>query len=187
MDIQKNIFWSAIFSGALAGFAINFLLNLLTLAVGISVFSLNSTGTATFSLLGFVVFSGIAIFTMFTTGWIAGRLSPAVLKRIWGALIGFIAWSLLLIITIVILTNMIQFIAFHSNFTSNPNMVAIKIANNLPMMTETANGSKLNPLDINIEKTTKVITLNAYVTFTLFFFGAISSCIGGYLGYRGKA
>ena len=52
------------------------------------------------------------------------------------------------------------------------------------MMTETKEGTSVqSPLDINIEKTTKIITLNAYVTFILFLLGALSSCLGGYIGY----
>jgi hypothetical protein len=79
--------------------------------------------------------------------------------------------------------NMIQFAAFHSNFTSN--LVAIKIQNSAPMLTETkAHSIKISPLSLNIETKKKVITLNAFLTFLFFTMGAISSSIGGLIGHR---
>lgn len=180
----QSISWSAIFSGVLAGFGINFLFNLCMLAFGIAMFSLNAQNSTVISIFGVVSYLILSIVTMFITGWVAGRLTPAIFYKWWGALIGFIAWSLLLITTIVILTNMIQFTAFHSTFTSHPNLVAIRIANDLPFMTETKESSATaSPLNINLEKTTKVITLNATATFVLFLIGAISSCTGGFIGY----
>ncbi|OCH98150.1 hypothetical protein A8135_13415 [Legionella jamestowniensis] len=121
---------------------------------------------------------------MFFTGWFAGRLSPPFLQgKLWGAFYGFLAWSLLLIITVILITNMIQFLAFHSNFTAN--LVSIKLTHSSPMLTETtAHLTKKSPLSFNIETTQKVLTLNAMLTFILFFLGALSSCIGGFLGYK---
>lgn len=179
-----SVSWSAIFSGVLAGFGINFLFNLFILALGISIFTLDINNATVLSYLGVFCYIILSIVTMFTTGWVAGRLTPPIFKKIWGALIGFIAWDLLLIVTIVILTNTLQFTAFHSTFTSHPNLVAIRIANDSPFMTETIEHSPIqSPLGVNVEKTTKVISLNATATFLLFFLGAISSCSGGLLGY----
>lgn len=179
------ISWSAIFSGVFTGFGINFLFNLCILALGISLFALNAANVTVLSYFGVSCYVLLSIITMFVTGWVAGRLTPPIFNRLWGALIGFIAWSVLLFITIIILTNMIQFTAFHSTFTSHPNMVAIRIANDSPFMTETKEKMPIqSSLDVNVEKVTKTITLNATATFLLFFLGASSSCIGGLLGYR---
>ena len=121
---------------------------------------------------------------MFGTGWIAGALSPKrVQKNIWGLLVGFLSWCLLLIGMIILLTNMIQYASFHTNFTSN--LVEIKIKNNAPMLTETlAHHLKNSPLSFNIETHKKIIVINALLTFFLFFIGAISSSIGGFWGYK---
>lgn len=180
----QSISWPAIFSGVLAGFALNFLFNLVILALGISIFNLDAQGSSIFSYIGIICYLVSSFITMYIVGWVAGRLTPPLLKRWWGALIGFIAWSLLLIVTIVLLTNVIQFVSFHSTFTSHPNMVAIRIANDSPFMTETKELSpNQSPLGINIEKVQKTITLNATVTFALFLIGALSSCVGGWVGY----
>lgn len=177
---KSYITWSAIISGAIAGVGLNFLLNLLSLAIGISSFTIRSTGKIEFSLLGFVCFCITALIAMFSTGWLAGRLSYPTLKRIWGCFFGFLAWALLLIITIVIITNMIQFAVFHANFTSS--LVAIKIANDAPMLTEIFLSGKA-PMSVVLEADKKVFILNALITFLMFTFGACASCLGGYLGY----
>jgi hypothetical protein len=178
--------WAAIFSGAMVGVGVNFLLNLFSLALGISSFSVPAIGQTLFSFIGFSGFLISAMIAMFITGWISGRLSPTVLPRSWGVVYGFLAWSVLLIITIILITNMIQYMAFHTNFTSN--LVSIKLMNNAPMLTETAAHLTQNsPLSFNVETHQKVIVLNAWLTFILFFTGAIASCVGGFIGYKGSS
>lgn len=180
----QSLSWSAIFSGVLAGFGFNFLFNLCMLALGASIFTLTDTKTTEISYIGLVSYIVLSIITMFITGWVAGRLTPPIFIKLWGGLIGFVAWSLLLLVTIIVLTNMIQFTAFHSTFTSHPNLVAIRIANDLPFMTETKEANpQSSPIDVNLEKTTKIITLNATATFLLFLIGSISSIMGGVMGY----
>jgi hypothetical protein len=179
MDNSKvvNVKWSAIFSGALVGVGLNFLLNLLALSLNLASFTLNAAGNLSFSLGGFLCFCIFAVIAMFTTGWIAGRLSPPLYSPRWGVFFGFLAWSILLIITIIIITNMIQYAAFHANFTAN--LVAIRISNNTPMMTET-----FADLTHGLEYGKKILTLNALLTFILFFVGSAASCWGGYLGLK---
>lgn len=181
---MKPISWTAILAGALVGVGVNFLLNLLALGLAMACFSVALSGKTEFSFFGFMWFWFSAILAMFTTGWVAGILTPPLLPhRAWGILYGFLAWALLLIITVIIITNMIQFTAFHGNFTSN--LVAVKLTNNAPMLTETVSGKVANaPLSINLELGKKVIVLNAFLTFLLFCTGGIASCIGGYLGYQ---
>ncbi|RUQ84973.1 hypothetical protein [Legionella septentrionalis] len=116
---NSPVSWSAILAGAIAGVGLNFLLNLLALGLGIVSFSVTWSGRTDFSLLGFLFFCFAAVIAMFLTGWIAGRLTPAGWARYWGVLIGFLAWSVLLIFTLMLITNMIQYSAFHTNFTSN--------------------------------------------------------------------
>lgn len=178
------ISWSAIFSGAIIGVGLNFLLNLLSLGLGIASFSVSSTGKTLFSSLGFIWFITSALIAMMTTGWIAGKLTPRVLEhKLWGLFYGFLSWSLLLIFTIILITNFIQYSAFHSNFTSG--LVEIKLTNNAPMLTKTTSHTiKNSPLNFNIETNKKKITINAFFTFLLFFIGASASSIGGFLGYR---
>lgn len=177
--------WSAIFSGAIVGVGLNFLLNLLSLGIGAASFSIQKGGQTVFSLGGFLFFCLSALIAMSTTGWVAGRLTVSELSKWWGIFFGFLAWSMLLIFTIILITNMIQYSAFHSNFTSN--LVAIKLVHDAPMLTETA-AQHMNsyPLSINIELKQKIIVLNAFLTFILFLIGAFSSCIGGFVGYKSR-
>lgn len=169
--------WSAIFSGAVIGVGLNFLCNLLALGISLSSFSMDSSGNLSFSVFGFLGFCISAVLAMFVTGWVAGRASPPQnLSIYWGVMYGFLAWSLLLIITIILITNMIQYTSFHANFTAS--LVAIKISNNGPMFTET-----FADLTHGLETSKKILTLNAFLTFILFSIGGCSSCIGGYLGF----
>lgn len=176
---NKKVFsWTAVFVGALVGLGLNFLLNLISLAVGISIFSQQTLDTVSFSLWGIVGFILVAVFSMFFTGWIAGRLTilPSI-RKYWGCLYGFSAWCLSFIMTVILLMNTLQFTQFHSNFTSK-NIHAIKISNQQPMLTE-SQGS-------NSETDKKTIGLNAYVTFIFFLLGACSSTLGGYVGFRSE-
>ncbi|KTC65829.1 Uncharacterised protein (plasmid) [Legionella adelaidensis] len=174
-DIVK---WTALFSAAILGVGINFLFNLLALGLSFSSFIVTDQGNLSFSFLGFLSFCFVAIIAMFTTGWFAGRLTPDMgQSKTWGFFYGFLAWSLLLIITIILITNMIQYTAFHANFTAS--LVAIKITNNAPMLTET-----FADVTHGLEPAKKVLTLNAFLTFILFATGAAASCIGGYLGFK---
>lgn len=180
----KRLSWTAVISGAIVGFGVNFLLNLLSLAIGLSSFSYTSLNSISFSLPGFSGFIIVAIISMFATGWVAGILSNTQVQlKWWGALYGFIAWGICLIFTTLIITNMIQFSIFHSNFTSQPNFVSIRITNDAPMLTEVKTSTDRIPAAVESEMATKTIILNAYVTFSLFLIGAISSGVGGYLGF----
>jgi hypothetical protein len=176
--------WSPLFAGAIAGVGLNFLLNLFALSIGLGSFSISASGKTDLFLWGFIGFICSSIIAMFTTGWVAGRLMPYYLKhRFWGVLWGFLAWSILLIFTIILITNFIQYASFHTNFTAN--LVEIKLKNDSPMLTGTlAHKSKNSPLSFNLETYKKVITVNAVLTFILFFVGALSSCIGGFLAYK---
>lgn len=177
MSKTKKVFsWTAVFVGALAGVGLNFLLNLLSLAIGLSLFSEQTKDTLSFSSVGGLGFILVAIIAMFSTGWIAGKLTflDSVRKR-WGMLYGFISWCLCFIITVILLMNMIQFTQFHSNFTSK-NITAIKISNQSPMLTETQNS--------NSEVDKRSISINASATFIFFLIGAVSSGLGGYVGFK---
>lgn len=177
------ISWSALYAGAIAGVGLNFLLNLLALGLGLASFSVSATGKTLFSFWGFSAFIISALAAMFVTGWVAGKLTPRVLaNKAWGLLYGFLSWSLLLIFTIILITNFIQYTAFHSNFTSS--LVEVKLRNSSPMLTETtAHSVPDSPLSVNIETNKKLITVNAFLTFLLFFIGAAASALGGLIGY----
>ncbi|MBV9575959.1 MAG: hypothetical protein JO149_04995 [Gammaproteobacteria bacterium] len=172
----QPISWSAIFTGASIGFGLNFLLNFISLAIGLSIFSEKNADSIEFSLAAFAFFIIAAVIAMSITGWVAGRLTIHSPKRkSWGIAYGFLAWTICFIMTIILITNMLQFTYFHSSFTSK-NLVAIRITGDMPMTTETKS--------INADLSKKNITMNAQVTILLFMVGAISSSLGGYLGYR---
>lgn len=177
LESEKVFSWTAVFVAALIGFGLTFLLNLLSLAIGISIFTEQTKDTITFSIIGIICFVLVAIVSMFFTGWIAGKLTRLpYIQKYWGCLYGFTAWCLSFILTIILLMNTLQFTQFHSNFTSK-NLTAIKISSKSPMLTQSEG--------TNSETEKKVIAINAYVAFIFFFIGACSSTVGGYTGFRG--
>lgn len=171
------------FAAAIGGVGLNFLLNLLALAFGISSFSVEENTHTRFLISGYLLFCLSAFIAMFFTGWLGGKLSSGqLLPRAWGIIYGFLAWCLLLLFTIILITNMIQYTAFHANFTSN--LTGIHISADSPMMTETVSEKEGKPAIPDSEKAQKIVRLNIYQTFFLFLIGALASCIGGYIGYR---
>lgn len=184
MERNATLSWQAIIAGGVAGVGANFLLNLLSFSIGVTVFTTTTQDILSFSIPCFSLFFISAVMAMFFTGWVAGFLSNTQKPRNWGMLYGFLAWCVSLIITILIITNAIQFATFHSNFTSRPNQVAIRITSQFPMQLEQPTIKNSKPAAaMNAELATKIISLNGFVTFILFLIGAISSCLGGYLGF----
>ncbi|WP_133140856.1 hypothetical protein [Legionella genomosp. 1] len=179
---ENKLNWSALFAGAIGGVGLNFLLNLLALAIGLSSFSIAQDGSTRFSFAGYSLFCFSAFIAMFFTGWLAGKLSSGLLlKKTWGMVHGFLAWCLLLLFTVMLITNLIQYTAFHANFTSN--LVGIKISANSPMVTETQSEHKGVSAIPDTEKAKKILRINSFQTFFLFLTGALASCLGGYLGF----
>jgi hypothetical protein len=173
---NSAISWTAILAGAIVGFGLNFLLNFLGLALGLSIFTEKIHHTLAVSMSGSIAFILVAVISMFSAGWVAGRLTQhSLMRKTWGIVYGFISWSILLIMTVILITNMIQFSYFHTSFTSKE-LTGIRITNQQPMLTEAQS--------VNADIKNKTITLNAQITFLIFLLGASSSCIGGYLGYR---
>lgn len=164
---ENKLDWSALFAGAIGGVGLNFLLNLLALAIGLSSFSIAQEGSTRFSLAGYSLFCFSAFIAMFFTGWLAGKLSSGLLlRKAWGLVHGFLAWCLLLLFTVMLITNLIQYTAFHANFTSN--LAGINISANSPMMTETLSEQKGVSAIPDTEKAKKILRINSFQTFFFF-------------------
>ena len=96
----KRLSWTAVIVGALVGVGLTFLLALFSAAIGLSAFSMDSTGATTLAVGGFIgVVIGILV-SMFLAGWVAGYLGrPYAMGRNLGVLYGFTAWCLALLLT----------------------------------------------------------------------------------------
>lgn len=90
----KRISWGAVFAGAVVALIVQFMLNLLGLAIGFGAINLTGEGATLQALgVGAIIWLAItAIIAFFAGGWTAGRLAglPLTLD---GALHGFVTWA----------------------------------------------------------------------------------------------
>lgn len=175
-DWCSQLSWKAIFAGALVSIGLSFLLNLFSVAIGLTAFHVDA-GTTTIAIGGFI---GVAIgvfAAMFTSGMVAGYLGRSHCpKRHLGSLYGFLAWCVALILTTFIAAHIASYVDAYNNFITNP-----KVTVNTEMVKKTeANGS--TEIMIDNQKAEKGLAIGAFAIFVLFFLGAFSSCIGGHYG-----
>jgi hypothetical protein len=201
-DNKGKFCWSAIIAGALVGIGASFLLNLFALALGVTAF-IYTDSTQTFAIGGFIALVIIAIASMGSLGWISGYLGAknkiCCSKHVQcdsntchlGCIYGFIAWCLALILTIFLSTHVGKFIAFQRIVISHPNYLTENQVNwpSRPLIT-TRTTSDQRSINRNEEKpvvqedAAKALAMTTFITFVLFFIGALSATIAGHCGFN---
>lgn len=168
----KCLSWKPIFAGALVAIGLTFLLNLFSVAIGLTAYTTNSEGIETLAFGGLVGTSIGIISSMFASGWIAGYLGRSYCSvRHLGAVYGFLTWCLALIIAIFLMTHAQEYITYYGHFISGT-------ANTYTMASNTAAATVTTNLP---EKT---LVISTYILFTIFFLGAFACSIGGHCGMR---
>jgi len=200
----KVVPWTAIFAGAFVGLGISFLLYVFGLSIGLSSFTATPAGVNTLAIGGFVGSAIGAIVSMFVGGWIAGYLA----RRSYGfrgydstsakdhdfkncgnigALYGFITWSLMLVVTIVLATHVTAYVASRYNTVSNPTapIISTSTYTGTPTVSEhRMTTTDPNKMTVQDEKAVNTVGKTLFGLFVLFFIGAFSSCLGGYMGIK---
>lgn len=177
----------AIFTGALVALGLGFLANVLSLAIGLTAFSASQTGTMTFATSGFVWLVVLAIITMFIAGWVTGFLArPFCFKRKLGEIYGFSAWSLALILTIILTANAGQFLSQRTYLVDRANP-AVQLTNELAasvtgQSAKSSGGTKANTPIAEAENLGTI----TFATFFILFIGALSATFGGRVGIRDR-
>jgi hypothetical protein len=179
----KRISWSAIVVGALVGTGLSLLLNLFSVAIGLSVVRTTHDGLVSLAVGGFIGLLIGAIVAMFVAGFTAGYLGqPYTTKRNLGIIYGFTTWCLALILTILLASHVGRYVTSYSAFITNPTAVVFTNNQISPAVTTTnTNTSNLN-IVVNAQAATNNLGYTAFLIFILFFVGAISSCFGGHYG-----
>lgn len=166
----KCLSWTPIIAGALAAVGFSFLLNLFSVAIGLTAFTTDSAGIETLVLGGLLGTAIGIIAAMFGAGWISGYLAIRHCeKRHIGALYGFLTWCLALIIAIFLATHAQQYISFYSHFLSGTTM-SVSSAAAATTATVTA--------------PTEHVVISTFILFTLFFLSAFAASLGGHCGMR---
>jgi hypothetical protein len=172
----KCISWTAIFVGAFVGVGLGFLLNLFSVAIGLSAFTTSPEGVTAFAVGGFIGFAIGGVVSMFVAGWTAGHLAhPYCPKRNSGALYGFTTWVVALILLILLSGPVNHYVASSTGYISNHTIVIEHPPGEhpAPAMTDTP---------ASAEKVANDTGKAAFALFVLFFLAALSSSFGGHFG-----
>lgn len=169
----KCFSWKPIIAGALMAIGLSFLLNLFSVAIGLTAYSTNSQGVENLAFGGLIATALSLVVSMFASGWLAGYLGNRYCtKRHLGALYGFLAWCVALVAMIFLAAHVQQYIGFYThvlNGTSATYVYApVANANAAPVPTPPANA----------------VVLSTYILFTLFFLSAFAASFGGHSGMR---
>lgn len=170
----KCLSWKPIFAGTLVAIGLTFLLNLFSVAIGLTAFTTNSAGVETLAFGG-LLGTGLGIISsMFAAGWLAGYLGQRHCnKRHLGALYGFLVWCLALIVAVFLTAHVQQYISFYGHFLSGTTDV---ILNNTSPEKHVAIATS--------HLTSKSLVISTYIVFTLFFLSAFACSLGGHCGMR---
>lgn len=187
MCCKKRLSWSAIIAGALVGIGLSFLLNLFSIAIGLSIFNTATEGAVTLAIGGFIGVIIGTIVPMFFAGFTAGYLGrPHCARRNLGVLYGFTAWCLALILTALFTTHMGHYVSSYGNFVSNPSAVVVTSdSGSAGVTTSPATPAPQSAvMVIDAQRAANGLAMGTFLIFVLFSIGALSSAIGGHCGMR---
>lgn len=176
------ISWGAILTGAFVGIGLSFLLNLFSVAIGLSVFSTSQEGLMSLAIGGFIGLLIGVIASTFVAGFVSGYLGRVCCGRHnLGVIYGFTAWCIMLILAILLATHMGKYVADYTQSVSHSTNINVTTDENAPMVSGSTNTHNTN-MTVNAEKTANTMGMGAFIIFVLFFVGALSSCFGGHFG-----
>lgn len=180
---NRIVGWSAIFIGALVGVGLSFLLNLYCFALGLAAFRTSPEGVMGFTLGGFLGLAIGTIVAMFISGWITGYLArPYCTIRNLGSLYGFSAWSVALILMIMLAVPVNHFITSYFSILGNQDTLIVKVGSH----NDAQPGPQMNLINVNPEEAITSTGKIGLTAFALFFLSALASCAGGDLSIRYK-
>lgn len=186
-----RICWSAIFGGALVGVGLGFLLHLYGIAISLSAFSSSVHGAAVIAIGGFLGMLLGVIASMGVAGFVSGFLGRFHYHPLHGGVIyGFITWSLILFLSVIMTEPMDKFISAYGNSLSHSAVVygsGIDGSNASPKETNSIHIKKDTVTsNADVQVGSKELAWGGWIVFALFFVGALSSCIGASYGMQCK-
>jgi hypothetical protein len=196
---QKVIVWSAVITGALVAFGLTFLLQIFDKALGIQVFSAASSEEASVMVWGGFIASIIGVFaSMFFAGWVAGNVAKYhhfnnsyfakyAFARHYGLLYGLLTWCLGLIISLAFIMQMGGGVLGY-DYYNVPASTALSVVSSTTNQTATemteGMPQKTAMTSVNDNRATQQVGMSLFLTFVLFFIGAVASSFGGYYGLK---
>jgi hypothetical protein len=180
---HRCISWSAIIIGAFVGIGLGFLLNLFSIAIGLSLIKTAQDGVVTLAIGGFIGLLIGVIASMFTAGFAAGYVARPYCTKNLGVVYGFVSWCLALILAMMLTTHLTQHVSAYTNFVTKPSL-EITSTNKATTAAVTETKKANSPaVTINSQNvTTQALGMTAFLIFVLFSAGALASSLGGYCG-----
>ncbi len=181
----KRLSWTAVFVGALVGVGLGFLLNLFCIAIGVSAFTLNSTGASALAIGGLIALLIGVVASMLVAGYAAGFLGRMYCpKRNMGILYGFSTWTVALILSALVAIPLSHYTAAYVDALEGKSLVITQ--NDKVDIKANVDQNPSSPRDNQTAKTVDVtpghLATGAFILFVMFFVGALSSCIGACWG-----
>ena len=182
---SKRISWSAILVGALVGVGLGFLLNIFSVAIGLSAFTLGPDGAVIVALGGLIgIVLGLFV-SMLVAGYTAGYLGRLYCPlRNLGIVYGFTTWTVTLLLSAVVTAHMSTYVTTYANTVSNSTVIVSTNQSNTPTTVTTKSNSEGTQKAVKINTTPKTLAWGAFSIFALLFIGAFASCVGACWGMR---
>jgi hypothetical protein len=179
----KRVCWSAIFVGAVVGVGLSFLLNLFSVAIGLTAFTVNKTGAVALAIGGLVGIIIAVVVSMLLAGYVAGYLGRLHCpRRNLGIIYGFTTWCMALILSAIVTSHVSHYVSAYSNATVGSTVVVIENGKTGDVAAIDTNASPANNNQAKISATPGAIASGAFAIFALFFIGAVSACLGACWG-----
>ncbi|MBA2648925.1 MAG: hypothetical protein H0U75_04855 [Legionella sp.] len=181
----KCISWSAILVGALVGVGLSFLLNLFSIAIGLSAVGAGKSHLAYGGMIGIII---SVIVSMLAAGYAAGYLGRGCSRDNLGILYGFTTWCLALLLSSIVLTHITHYASQFSENVTGSNFVKGQNSSTSSGAGKSSSSAGDTGQGVNAEVADKASDLanGAFVIFGLFFIGAISACAGAYWAMASK-
>ena len=178
---HKRICWTAIFTGAIVGVGLTFLINLFGIAIGLTAFNVGKDGAMALAIGGFIGFVIAIVVTMLIAGYVAGYLGRHYApKRNLGLLYGFTTWCVALFIGAVLAGHVNHYASDYANSIGGSTVIVSENegtgVDTIAVETSSSSNKKQNVTKVSTPEGT--IATGAFVLFALFLIGAISSCVG---------
>lgn len=161
--------WSAIIAGALVAFSLSTLFHLLNAGLGLVSFPESFRALTTVTIAGYIWLIVCGIIAMFLAGLVAGKIyrhfSPSACS---GALHGFLAWSLALLLSVFVAAHFVNSAAQVANANANANDITVRVGDR----------------SVNEDRTEQAANVLGGASLGIFFvflLGAAAATAGGYL------
>lgn len=172
----RCISWSAIVIGSLVAVGLGFLLNLFSIATGLSLVKSTAGSPAVLAVGGFIGLMIGCVCILFVSGFVAGFLARCFHVEYSGGyrgiIYGFAAWSLALVLSALLTSAFTRYTGGYIDSVTRPTSQVIS-----RLSTDDTTAGKMQTA-----RTARNLSVTAYLVFALFFAGAVSSCFGGYFG-----